>query len=93
LKSAENFSARQEPCPPEKPFATRYSPFTIRYRFGFNWRVVLQHDRIFFGTAEAVPSRKTIRYSPPFQLSKSLVLSLPILKPRTQSLSVPTLFG
>jgi hypothetical protein len=61
----------------------RYSPFTIRYRFGFNWRVVLQHDRIFFGTAEAVPSRKTIRYSPPFQPSKSLVLSLPILKPRT----------
>jgi hypothetical protein len=58
------FSARQKPCPPEKPFATRYSPFTIRYRFGFNWRVVLQHDRIFFGTAEAVPSRKTIRYSP-----------------------------
>jgi hypothetical protein len=26
--------------------------------------VSFQHDRNFFGTAEAVPSRKTIRYSP-----------------------------
>jgi hypothetical protein len=82
-----NFSARQKPCPPEKPSATCYSPFTIRYSpvaaiFGFNWRVVLPHDQKldefgcsgdqpssfvparpkFFGTAEAVPSRKTIRY-------------------------------
>jgi len=30
LLSAENFSAVQELCPPEKPFATRYSPFATR---------------------------------------------------------------
>ena len=30
LLSAENFSAVQEHCPPEKPFATRYSPFATR---------------------------------------------------------------
>jgi len=60
-----NFSARQKPCPPEKPLATCYSPFTIRYRFGFNWRVVLQHDRNFFGTAEPCPPEKPFatRYS------------------------------
>jgi hypothetical protein len=39
------FFGTAEPCPPEKPSATCYSPFTIRYRFGFNWRVVLPHDR------------------------------------------------
>jgi hypothetical protein len=30
LLSAENFSAVQELCPPEKPFATHYSPFATR---------------------------------------------------------------
>jgi hypothetical protein len=30
LLSAENFSAVQEHCPPEKPFATHYSPFATR---------------------------------------------------------------
>jgi hypothetical protein len=30
LLSAENFSAVQKLCPPEKPFATRYSPFATR---------------------------------------------------------------
>jgi hypothetical protein len=63
---------------------TRYSLFAIRCRFGFNWRVVLPHDRKldefgcsgeqpssfvparpkFFRHGRAVPSRKTIRYSP-----------------------------
>jgi hypothetical protein len=30
LLSAENFSVVQELCPPEKPFATHYSPFATR---------------------------------------------------------------
>jgi hypothetical protein len=60
------FFGTAEPCPPEKPFATCYSPFTIRYRFGFNWRVVLQHDRIFSARQKPCPPEKPFAtcYSP-----------------------------
>ena len=34
LLMCRKFSAVQEHCPPEKPFANRYSPFATRYRFG-----------------------------------------------------------
>ena len=45
--NTEILSAVQKHCPPENHllFATRYSLLTTRCRFGFNWRVVLPHNR------------------------------------------------
>jgi hypothetical protein len=45
----KNFSAVQEHCPPEKPFAIRYLLFTIRYS--------LFATRCRFGSAGASPSQ------------------------------------
>jgi hypothetical protein len=44
--------------PSRKPLAIRYSLFAIRRRFGFNWRVVLLHDRNLnkFGCSGEQPS-------------------------------------
>ena len=58
--NTEILSAVQEHCPPENHslFATRYSLLTTRCRFGFNWRVVLPHDRKLdeFGCSGEQPS-------------------------------------
>jgi hypothetical protein len=44
--------------PSRKPLAIRYSLFAIRRRFGFNWRVMLLHDRNLnkFGCSGEQPS-------------------------------------
>jgi hypothetical protein len=74
---------------------TRYSLFAIRYSpvaaiFGFNWRVVLQHDRIFSARQSRALQKNhsllAIRYSLPFRLGRSLAFPIHSV-PRPSSLA------